>query len=231
MPERRALTLQGCRHCGAGAPPEAHFCPQCDRILTLTRHGDYFSFFGLPRKLTVDLADLEKRFRALSRQFHPDYFYNSSDTERLASLERASYLNDAYRILREPLDRVEYLLKLEGLPPADHHQDSSDLPAGLLEQVFTLNEELDELREARERGVPAETLRARLDAARRPIEERAARQEQQLQDLAARWDAQVEAGSPADVRRATLEALRTLVQERSYIANLIASVNRENESA
>jgi molecular chaperone HscB len=95
--EPRTLALQSCRHCGAGAPAEVHFCPQCDRILTLTRHGDYFSFFGLPRKLTMDLPDLEQRFRALSRQFHPDYFYTASGQERLASLERASYLNDAYR--------------------------------------------------------------------------------------------------------------------------------------
>ena len=114
--DARTLTLQACRHCGAGAPAQVHFCPQCDRILTLTRHGDYFSFFGLPRKLSIDLADLDVRFRALSRQFHPDYFYNATTPERLASLERASYLNDAYRVLKQPLDRAEYLLKLEGLP-------------------------------------------------------------------------------------------------------------------
>ena len=57
---RDPALLQSCRHCGAGAPTEVHFCPQCERILTLTRHGDYFSFFGLPRKLTIDLADLER---------------------------------------------------------------------------------------------------------------------------------------------------------------------------
>src|SRR5512145_1636134 len=125
--EPRALTLQSCRHCGAGAPTDLHFCPQCERILTLARHGDYFGFFGLPRKLTIDLADLERRFRELSRQFHPDYYYNATPTERLASLERASYLNDAYRVLRERLDRAEYLLKVEGLPPADRHQAAGEM--------------------------------------------------------------------------------------------------------
>ncbi len=80
--DTRTLVLQSCRHCGAGAPTEVHFCPQCERILTLTRHGDYFSFFGLPRKLVVDLADLDVRFRRLSRQFHPDYFYTASGQER-----------------------------------------------------------------------------------------------------------------------------------------------------
>lgn len=225
--ESRTLILQSCRHCGAGAPAEVHFCPQCDRILALTRHGDYFSFFGLPRKLTIDLADLERRFRALSRQFHPDYFYNATAPERLASLERASYLNDAYRVLREPLDRAEYLLKIEGLPGVGRHQDASEMPAGVLEDVFALNEELDEIRAAREAGASREEVVARLDAARRPVEERAARQEAQLELLFQRWDRQADEEAPADVRRATLEALRGLLQERSYIANLIAAASRE----
>ena len=225
--ETRTLVLQSCRHCGAGAPTEVHFCPQCERILALTRHGDYFSFFGLPRKLVVDLADLDVRFRRLSRQFHPDYFYTASGQERVASLERASYLNDAYRVLRQPLDRAEYLLKLEGLPSVGLHQDANELPAGVLEEMFALNEELDEIRAAREAGASPEQIGARLDAARRPIEERAARQEAQLEALFQRWDKQVAEQAPRDVQRATLESIRSLLQERSYIANLIAAANRE----
>jgi molecular chaperone HscB len=225
--ETRTLVLQSCRHCGAGAPTEVHFCPQCERILTLTRHGDYFSFFGLPRKLVVDLADLDVRFRRLSRQFHPDYFYTASGPERLASLERASYLNDAYRVLRQPLDRAEYLLKLEGLPSVGTHQDAQELPAGVLEEMFALNEELDEIRGAREAGASPEQLGARIEAARRPVEERAARQEAQLEALFLRWDKQVDEQAPRDVQRATLETIRGLLQERSYIANLIATASRE----
>ena len=225
--ETRTLVLQSCRHCGAGAPTEVHFCPQCERILALTRHGDYFSFFGLPRKLVVDLADLDVRFRRLSRQFHPDYFYTASGQERLASLERASYLNDAYRVLRDPLDRAEYLLKLEGLPGVGTHQDANELPAGVLEEVFALNEELDDVRAAREAGASPEQLSERLEAARRPVEVRAARQEAQLDALFQRWDKQLDEQAPSDVLRATLESIRSLLQERSYIANLIAAANRE----
>jgi molecular chaperone HscB len=225
--ETRTLTLQSCRHCGAGAPAEVHFCPQCERILSLTRHGDYFSFFGLPRKLVMDLADLDVRFRRLSRQFHPDYFYTASGPERLASLERASYLNDAYRVLRQPLDRAEYLLKIEGLPSVGTHQDASELPAGVLEDVFALNEELDDIRSAREAGASQDDLSARLEAARRPVEERAARQEAQLDAVFQRWDKLLDEQAPEDVRRATLESIRRLLQERSYIANLIATANRE----
>ena len=120
-------TLQACRECGAGASLDAHFCPQCTKILPLPRHGNYFSFFGLPRKLTVDAADLEQRFRALSRQFHPDFFYNATVAERRASLERSSYLNDAYRTLRNPILRAEYLLKLEGMAPQGPEQASKQV--------------------------------------------------------------------------------------------------------
>src|SRR5438046_5737702 len=134
-------TLQVCRNCGGGSPIDAHFCPQCTKILSLGRHGDYFRFLGVPRKLNIDTADLEQRFRALSRQFHPDYFYNATPAERRASLEKSSYLNDAYRTLRNPISRVEYLLKLEGLAAQGPEQASKQVPAGLLEEVFTLNEE------------------------------------------------------------------------------------------
>src|SRR5206468_10540331 len=83
-------TVQMCRSCGGGAPVDAHFCPQCEKILSLGRHGDFFAFLALPRKLNLDREQLEQRFRTLSRQFHPDYFYNATPAERRASLERSS---------------------------------------------------------------------------------------------------------------------------------------------
>jgi molecular chaperone HscB len=139
-------TLQVCRECGGGAPVDAHFCPQCTKILSLARHGDYFAFVGLPRLLNLDLADLEQRFRTLSRQFHPDFFYNAAPGERRASLERSSYLNDAYRTLRDPIARLEYLLHIEGLAPKGPADAARQVPPALLEEVFALNEELDEVR-------------------------------------------------------------------------------------
>ena len=235
-----------CRNCGAGAPVDEHFCPQCSRILGLGRHGDYFSFFGLPRKLVIDAADLERRFRELSRKFHPDYFYNASSPERLASLERSSYLNDAYRALKNPVSRVEHLLAIEGLPSATSEDPAAGsgqakVPPSLLEEVFALNEELDEIRELRESGADPDTLRARLENARAPIDARRDEHEQQLQELSARWDAQlapsgVEGLAPSGVegnqadapgKRATLDALRERLLERNYINNLLATIERE----
>jgi molecular chaperone HscB len=225
----RSVSMLECRSCGAGAPVDEHFCPQCSRILALGRHGNFFDFFGLPRKLIIDQQDLERRFRDLSRRFHPDYYYNAPPAERLASLERSSYLNDAYRALRSPVSRVEHLLAIEGLPPARSEDPSGEgagkVPPALLEEVFALNEELDEIRELRESGTDAGSLRTRLEKARLPIERRRDAHEQQLQELSAKWDAAGQ--SPAEEKRAILESLRERLLERNYINNLLATIERE----
>jgi molecular chaperone HscB len=214
-----------CRNCGAGAPRDEHFCPNCSRILALGRHGDYFAFLGLPRRLHIDTQDLERRFRELSRQVHPDYFYNASPAERLASLERSSYLNDAYRTLRHPVSRIEHLLAIEGLPPPRSEEGTAKVPPALLEEVFTLNEQLDEIREEREAGADPAGLRVRLQAARAPIERKQAEHEARIEALSREWDERLE--GPSDPRRATLEALRECLLERNYIGNLLATIERE----
>ena len=229
-----APTIQECRNCGGGAPVDVHFCPQCTKILSLGRHGDYFAFLGVSRKLNLDLAGLEQNFRALSRQFHPDYFYNAAPAERRASLERSSYLNDAYRALKQPPTRIAYLLELEGFAPkaADPSRASKEVPPALLEEVFALNEELDEVRELRSGGAPEHEWRARLQRARQPIEDKRVEHEAQLQALSAKWDALVDAaasgraGSESD-HHAVLAALRERMLERNYINNLLAGIERE----
>src|SRR2546429_7280321 len=157
---------------------------------------------GLPRKLKIDSRLLEERFRGLSRQFHPDYFYNADPGERRASLERSSYLNDAYRTLRNPISRIEYLLKVEGLAPGGPEQASKQVPPALLEEVFALNEELDEIRELRAAGAAAADLQARLERARLPIEAKRAGHEAQLQELSRAWAALLDRDATEGERRA-----------------------------
>jgi molecular chaperone HscB len=222
-----SATLQVCRNCGAGAPVDAHFCPQCTKILPLGRQGDYFSYLGVPRKLTLDSPLLEQRFRTLSRQFHPDYFYNATPAERRASLERSSYLNDAYRTLRQPTARTEYLLELEGLPAGGNGQGSKQVPASLLEDVFALNEELDAVRDLRAEGASAEQWGPRLEEARLPIEHRRVAHERELQMLSKQWDALVDSNADESQRRPVLSALRERMLERNYISNLLAGIERE----
>jgi molecular chaperone HscB len=194
-----------------------------------TRPADFFSFLGLPRKLRIDMNDLEQRYRALSRQFHPDYFYNASPAERRASLERSSYLNDAYRTLKNQAARVQYLLKLEGVSAGADAADGARgaPPAGLLEEVFALNEELDAIRDMRASGVSEMTWRGRLEQARRPIEMKRREHEAQLAELCERWDAALETAAPDGPRRAILDALQQRFLERNYIGNLLSGIEKE----
>lgn len=221
--------VQNCRTCGGGAPVDVHFCPSCTKILTLGRQGDYFSFLGLPRKLNLDATQVEQQFRALSRQFHPDFYYNATPTERRASLERSSYLNDAYRTLKQPATRVAYLLEVEGVLKAADHEAGKKVPASLLEEVFALNEELDEVRDLRASGAPETEWRSRLANAAEPIEAKRAEHEEQLRILSDRWDAL--ADTDASARADVLRALRERILERNYINNLLATIEREVSGA
>ncbi len=101
------------------------------------------------------------------------------------------------------------------------------MPPALLEEVFALNEELDEIREARESGADAAVLRQRLDAARAPIERKREEHARDFEALSARWDAVAGEGT-AEARRAMLDALRERLLERNYINNLLATIERES---
>jgi hypothetical protein len=122
---------------------------------------------------------------------------------------------------------VEYLLQLEGLAARSPEEASKQVPADLLEEVFALNEELDEIRDMRASGAPEDAWKPRLERARGPIEAKRASHAAQLEDFSTRWDALVDRGAPADERRPVLEALRERVLERNYINNLLESIERE----
>ena len=210
-----------CLECGAGSPLDAHFCQQCEHILPLPRGSYYFSFFGFKPKLVIDSDSLQDRFRTLSRQLHPDYFYNAQAAERRASLERSSYLNDAYRTLNDLVSRVEYLLRLEGLVSIKSDGESSQVPPALLEEVFTLNEELQEIREFRETGGDSSEVQVRLETARDQIKSKQDSHEKQLLDLSLEWDERQEQG--------ILETLRECLLERNYLRNLLTTIDKELE--
>jgi hypothetical protein len=103
-------------------------------------------------------------------------------------------------------------------------EPDNQVPAGLLEEVFALNEELDTVRAMRAEGAPPEQWKARLQAAREPIERKRAEHEQQLEELFTRWDVVVEGEGD---RHEVLQALRERMLERNYINNLLAGIERE----
>jgi len=215
-----------CWNCGAPAG-EGHFCGKCGSIQKLPRGTDYFRFMGLPRKLWIDMGELETRFHQLSWKLHPDNFVKATTGERELSLERASQLNDAYRVLRDPVARVEYLLAIEGMRKEGTTKQQA--PPELLEEVFELNESLDELRSARgghQNGAETAALRKRLEEAAKGFEERLTDVDAQLMGAAKEWDATVDPGDAA-AGRAALGKMNEILNRRSYIRNLVRGVTEE----
>jgi molecular chaperone HscB len=216
-----------CWSCGKPAA-NGHFCAECGKIQPLSRDMDYFAFFGLPQKLALDPAELEKRFHTLSWKLHPDNFVRASESERELSLDRSSQLNDAYRTLLDPISRVEYLLAREGM--RREGQQKQQAPPELLEEVFELNESLDELRMARVAGGDAEErarLSKTLSAAAQKFQESLARVDAELKQLFAAWDKAVDANADAAARHALMERMNAALNRRSYIRNLVAGVHKE----
>jgi len=103
-----------CWSCNGPTVQSTSFCGSCRRIQPVGRTEDYYSLFDLPREFTIDHGELERRFRERSRQLHPDRFARAEPKERRLSLERATRLNDAHRVLKDWRLRANYLLKLAG---------------------------------------------------------------------------------------------------------------------
>ena len=200
-----------------------HFCSSCGKLLQLPAAVDYFSLFEMPRKLWIEMGELEKKFLQLSWKLHPDNYVNASEQEREFSLKRSSELNDAYRTLRDPISRVEYLLAIEG--ERKEGEKKQQAPPELLEEVFELNESLDELREAKAAGEDLTELKARLEAAEENFQEKLKEVDGELQSAAREWDAALQADHAA--RKKIMARLNELLNRRSYIRNLVTNVQKE----
>jgi molecular chaperone HscB len=200
-----------------------HFCSQCGKLLQLPRAVDYFALFEMPRKLWIEMRGLEQKFLQLSWKLHPDNFVNATETERDLSLKRSSELNDAYRTLRDPVGRVEYLLGIEGARKEGEHKQQA--PPELLEEVFELNESLDELREAKASGGDLAALKSRLESAEKNFQKKLGEVDAQLQVAAREWDAALQ--GDAATRKKIMAQLNELLNRRSYIRNLVTNVQKE----
>ncbi len=197
---------------------------------------DYFMLFSLPRHLHLDVSALEKSFYAQSRRLHPDRFAARPATEQAEALERSSALNDAYRTLRDPIARTEYLLSLEGVQLEEQSRQATDqaraagvakkqvAPPDLLEEAFELNMQLEEMRFARGAGEKDEAAERDLQAARERYNGLLQGMQTQLEALWTRWDA-AEAAADDDGKASAKEAMVALLNRRSYIRNLVRDVN------
>jgi molecular chaperone HscB len=212
-----------CWSCSIGHNDSTLFCPHCSKIQP-PPGGDYFSVFGLKPKLDLDLPALEHEFHRLSRKLHPDRFARAQENEKQWSLADTALLNDAYRTLIDPLRRTEYLLKLEGAETvADHEakeEKSVRTPADLLEEVFELNMQIEEMRMNRKTGEADAALEASLTGAKRRFDAMLGAVDENLR---AEWEAWDEGNQAA--RLAAQKRMAALLDRRRYLSNLVRDVN------
>jgi molecular chaperone HscB len=219
---------------------QSHFCTACGKVQP-PAPADYFSFFGLPRKLNIDLPVLEREFYKLSRRLHPDVYARASKREQEWSIEQSSRLNDAYRTLRDPIARTEYLLELEGVKLEEQSKAATDaaraggtekkqvVPPDLLEEVFELNMQLEEMRAMKKAGAADPENIESLRTARKNFAARLQGSQSELQKLWDEWDALIdrqpcgEVSSPERTR--VRDMMVDVLNRRSYIRNLVRDVN------
>jgi molecular chaperone HscB len=198
---------EGCWQCGTPNPQDL-FCGICNSLQQ--PRFDYYRFFGLDRRLRLDPEELQKRFYRLSRLLHPDHYTRKTPRERAYSLEATAILNDAYRTLRDPVSRAEYVLNQAGFESREPR--GKDVDPDLLEEVFELNMAIEELRGGDSSARPQlEVARDKFAAIRDEID-------RDLQDHFEEYD--------ATLSRETLQRIRSCLDRRRYVQNLVGEVER-----
>jgi molecular chaperone HscB len=235
---------QSCWSCGTMRA--VHFCEACGKVQP-PAPADYFTFFGLPRKLNLDVAALEKYFYVLSRKLHPDVNARVGGQEQEWSLQQSSLLNDAYRTLKDPIKRTQYLLQLEGVELEEQSKSATEqarstgqmkkqiVPPDLLEEVFELNMQLEELRMQKKMGEDDPALIEEIGRQKLELEEK---QESLLRELQERWkvwDGLIQRaanGQPVseEERKQERDKMVDLLNRRNYIRNLVRDVGEVLEN-
>jgi molecular chaperone HscB len=205
-----------CLSCGRRQEPSLT-CADCGSPLAAPL--DCFVALGIPRKLTIDLDALERRYHELSRKIHPDRFASQGPKVRDASLRATATLTRSYRTLRDPVARGLYWLELRGEKLADNNKR---VPPELAELVFDVQEQLAEMQladpeEAHERATQIAARRIELQF---KMDENLAELERHF----AKWD------QPADEKMLTLE-LKTILSNIAYLRTLIRDVDRALENS
>ena len=176
---------------------------------------DYFTVFGLPRKLVVDGSALQRRFYELSREHHPDFHQGVAAERQAEALAQSAVVNRAYRALRDPLSRVEYLIALEeGREVREGATDKPKAPRELLLEMLEVQEALEE---AKAEGMGGE-VRERLREERARLEARYVAEAEAIVGRSAEWDRLVDEGGD---RKALLEWFKQRLAARAYLRTVI----------
>ncbi len=222
-PGRRELQMARsmCWHCQSEVSGE-YFCERCVKVQPVSKEADYFTCLGFPRRLTIDPQELEAKFYELSRAFHPDFYQNKSETEQAISLSNAATLNTAYRTLRDPIQRAEYLVDLEA---GSVKEIRTSPPADLFEEILGLQETLEEYRASDQSSDDGRRLRTQLQTEQHRLEQRKREMEAQLERLFMEWDDLQERGEATSQTRAErdrlLKLMREILSNRTYVKNIV----------
>jgi molecular chaperone HscB len=210
-----------CWHCQSEVSGE-YFCERCVKVQPVSKEADYFTCLGFPRRLTIDPQKLEAKFYELSRAFHPDFYQNKSETEQAISLSNAATLNTAYRTLRDPIQRAEYLLAIEA---GAVKEIRTSPPADLFEEILELQETLEEYRTSDRSSDTGRRLRTALQTEQQALEKRKQEMEAQLERLFVEWDNLQDRGEATSQTRAERERLlkemREILSNRTYVKNIV----------
>jgi molecular chaperone HscB len=171
---------------------------------------NYFEVFGLERKLGIDTDVLQRRFYELSRRHHPDFHASAPAGEQAEALEASARLNAAYRTLRDPIGRIDYLVRLEeGRETREGATVKPQAPPDLLEEMFEIQEALAE---AKAQGLD-EATRKTLAAQREHLLLRSREEEARLAGpLTVAWD-----GARPEERPGLLGQLKQGLATRAYL--------------
>jgi molecular chaperone HscB len=230
---------QSCWSCGTMRA--VHFCESCGKVQP-PAPVDYFTFFALPRKLNLDVAALDKDFYDLSRKLHPDINARAGGQEQEWSLQQSSLLNDAHRTLKDPVKRTQYLLKLEGVELEEQSKSATEqarstgqmkkqiVPPDLLEEVFELNMQLEELRMQKKMGEDDPALIEEMGRQKLELEEKQEALLHELQTYWKAWDELIEREQTGQVisegeRKPARDKMLDLLNRRNYIRNLLRDVS------
>lgn len=128
-----------CFFCRARNKTSSLFCENCQKILPA--NTDFFSKFGYQESFTIDTEDLNKKYLSMQSKTHPDLFVKKSEIEQTLALTVSSYLNDAYKILKDDIARSKYILELHNIDLEQTAQTYLKTDPEFLEEVMDLNEE------------------------------------------------------------------------------------------
>ena len=231
-------TKTNCWSCGDMRA--AHFCQQCGKVQP-PAPVDYFTFFGLSSRLNLDTAKLEREFYSLSRHLHPDTNAIRTSQEQEWSLQQSSSLNDAYRTLKDPITRTEYLLRLQGIRMEEQSTAATEdarrtgkakkqvVPPDLLEEVFELNMQLEEAGMNKKMGEADRSLASELRDTKKILQTKYDGMMEELHSAWKDWDGLIDraeqGGNVLEEDRVVVrDKMLNILNRRGYVRNLLRDI-------